>query len=298
MISDRPYMQSDYRPRQQSILKWIVLVTIGVFILQNIEWATAPGRLFQDTYIGRLFALSPLHLQAGFLWTIVTYAFLHGGVLHILFNMLIVFLFGRELLPLLGNRRFGQLYFGAAIMGGLFWLLFNFQGQGLVVGASASAIAMLIFFACLYPNREITFLLFLIIPVRLKPKYMAYFVVGMDLFGFLFAELGQGRGLMGDNVAHSAHLGGALAAWLFFKYVFSRQTYYHDDKPLIETPAWFKRKSKVRKAAGNYSVNLFNRRYLQTEVDRILDKINAEGFHSLTEEEKKVLERAKDLLSK
>lgn len=294
MIYDRSYMQTDYRPRQPSLLKWIVLVTIGVFILQAVA-----GNVFkQPRLLEAFFALSPVHLQSGYVWTLLTYGFLHGHFLHILFNMLIVFLFGREILPLLGNKRFGQLYLGAILTGGLAWLLLNLNGQIPLIGASAGAIALLIFFACLYPNREVTFLLFLIIPVRIKPKYVAYFVVGMDVFGLVAFELASRPGFFGEYTAHSAHLGGALAAWFYFKYVFSRSGYAGEEKPLVEAPAWFKKRGKINKAGGTYSVNLFNRRNLQREVDRILDKINAEGFQSLSEEEKKVLERAKDILSK
>lgn len=299
-LYDRSYMKSDYRSRRHpSILKWILLTTIGIFVLQVLVTAWFPRNEFLGGLFENYFYLSPQHIQDRFFWTTITYAFFHAHVLHLLFNMLIVYFFGREVLPFLGNKGFAQLYFGAAFTGGLLWLVINFQAQAVVIGASASAIALLVFFACLYPNRQVTFLLFLIIPVTLKPKYMAFFVVGLDLVGFLFWEMREGGGgLFGERIAHSAHLGGALASWLYFKYVFSSPGFQRHEKPLVETPAWFKKKPKGQQTTGKYSVNLLSRRHLQNEVDRILDKINAKGFHSLTEDEKKVLERAKDLLSK
>lgn len=293
MIYDRPYMREDFSPRQVPILKWILLSTIAVFVLQNIF-----GLWFQQTpalslFFTRFFALSPEALSSGFIWTIVSYAFLHGSVLHILGNMLLVFFIGRELVPILGARRFGQLYFSAAAVGGLAWLVVRILiGGGPLVGASAAGLALLTVFACLYPNKPITLLLYFIIPITIKPKYLAYIAVGVSLFGLFFFEL---PGATGSQTAHSAHLGGILTGWLFFRYVLS-QPAKASPRPSVELPNWFK-KSRPSKA-DKFSVNIVNRKVLQEEVDRILDKINSRGFGALSEEEKKILDRARDLLSK
>ena len=289
MIYDRPYMQDDYQPKQSPVLKWIIVSTIAVFVLQNVL-----GTWFRSDAIREFFALSTGALGMGLVWTLVTYAFLHASLFHILGNMLVVFFIGRELLPLLGARRFTQLYFAAAAVGGILWLLVGLASpsHGLLVGASGSALGLLTVFACIYPNKPITLLLFFVIPVTIKPKYIIYGMLAFSLFGLLFLELPPG----GDNIAHSAHLGGMLTGWLFFQYTHARPA-----KPRaqtgIEPPSWFKKKT-VPKESGNFSVNITNRKVLQQEVDRILDKINSRGFGALTDEEKRLLDRAKDLLNK
>lgn len=298
MIYDRPYMQDDFRPRQPPILKWILLGTIGIFILQNIFelWFRQTAL---STFFYRFFALSPDNIGNGYVWTLISYAFLHhtGFLLHIIGNLLIVFFIGRMLLPVLGARRFGQLYFGAAFVGGALWLVIaTLTGGGVVIGASAAAMGLLVCFACLYPDKPLTFLLFFIIPVNVKPKYIAFGLLAFDLFGFLFSEL-PGTGV--THTAHSAHLGGMLAGFLFYRYMVAppRPARSRSAETSVELPAWFKKKSR-QKSSGHFSVNITNRQNLKREVDRILDKINSEGFASLSDDEKKVLDRAKDLLNR
>src|SRR5690606_19785289 len=139
MIYDRPYMQDDYRPRQAPILKWILLGTIAIFILQNVFDLWFSQNPFLTTFFGRFFALTPGNIAGGKVWTLITYAFLHdpGNLLHILGNMLVVFFIGRMVLPVLGPRRFAYLFFGSAIAGGLLWLaVASLTHGGLVIGAS------------------------------------------------------------------------------------------------------------------------------------------------------------------
>ncbi len=292
MIYDRHYMREDSRPRQFPALKWILVGTIGAFVLDwlfQLWFARTPGLAL---FFLRFFALSPEALSNGFVWTLVTYAFLHGGIFHILGNMLLVFFIGRELMPILGSKRFLQLYFTAAAIGGAAWLIVRMLvGGGPLVGASAAGLALLTVFACIYPNKPITVLVYFVLPVTIRPKYLAYFAVAISIFGLFFFELPQA-----SNTAHSAHLGGIVTGWFFFRYGLARPA-QPSSRPSIELPAWFKRK---RKAGGDarYSVNILNRKVLQEEVDRILDKINSQGFGSLSEDEKKILDRARDLLNK
>ncbi len=297
MIYDRPYMRGDHTGARRPfpLLKWILLSTIGVFVVQILleTWFRNQPAVGQAFY--RLFALTPDAIQSGHLWTLFSYAFLHSTriVFHIIGNMLVVFFMGRELLPLLGPKRFAWLYFGSAFVGGLAWLAVHWGG-GAVIGASAAAMGLLIVFACIYPNREITLLLFFIIPIRIKPKYIAYGLIAFDLFGLVFSEI---LGTTNTHTAHSAHLGGMLTGWLFYRFAVARPQAPRAG-PSIEVPAWFRNKDKVERKVGGYSVNILNRKSLQAEVDRILDKINSEGFGSLSEEEKKLLDQARDILSK
>ena len=111
---------------------------------------------------------------------------------------------------------------------------------------------------------------------------------------------------MGD-VAHSAHLGGFAAGWLFFRFVHQREWKEPDRAATIELPAWMRRAKKAPAPVGAYKVNLSSQTVepsrmgkadLKVEVDRILDKINSQGFGALTDDEKRCLDQAKDLLNR
>ncbi|MDA8528218.1 hypothetical protein N9K67_05385, partial [Opitutaceae bacterium] len=132
--------------------------------------------------------------------------------------------------------------------------------------------------------------------------------LGFDLLGFIFYELGGGTGIGG--IGHSAHLGGFGAGWIFFRYVHQQgSASFGSGSPSIELPAWLKRSKRKPAEASSYKVNVgassssssssAGRHFdLRAEVDRILDKINNEGFGALTDEEKRILDRAKDSLNK
>lgn len=169
-------------------------------------------------------------------WQIITYMFLHGGWEHILFNMLALFMFGPILEYAIGSQRFFNLFFicgiGAALfqmmvqaievhsMIGAFTTPFHFGANdpsvpeqlraiyyGPVIGASGAIFGVVVAFAMLYPNLE---LMILFIPVPIKAKYL--------IPAYIIIELVSGFGqFAGDNVAHFAHIGGALLGFLLIK---------------------------------------------------------------------------------
>jgi len=208
--------------------------------------------------------------------------------------MLGLFFIGRIVEPILGPQRFLQFYLGSAFLAGLAYLAFHFNGFNPVVGASGSIFALLAFFCLLRPEQPITLLLFFVLPVTMKPKWIFWGSLAISTFGLLAYEL-PGRSFM----AHSAHLGGMLAGILYFRFFYASGTSFARpaSKPSIELPEWFKNRKPSRRDIS-YQVNRSSRAELQKEVDRILDKINATGFGSLSEEEKSTLDRAKDILSK
>lgn len=290
MLSDRSYMRQEYAPRPTSILTWILCALVAGFVVQNIF-----GRWLGSNSFEALFALTPHGLREGHVWTLLTYALLHANILHILFNALGMFLLGRELVPLLGSRRFLAVILGATVAGGALWLAVHFLRGGGLIGASGSVMALFILFACFYPEREITFLLFFVLPVTVKPKYLAWVLIGVDLLGFLFSELpGQAYD---TGVAYSAHLGGILAGWVYYRYFHANNGW--DRAAGFELPAWLRRRKRPKAEAPYFKLNIGGASAgLRAEVDRILDKINTEGFGALTEEEKRILDEAKDLLSR
>ena len=276
MLSDRSYMRSDYPRESTSMLTWLLCAVIAGGIVQ-----LACERLLGTNILATVFGLSRYSLASAKIWSVWTYAFLHDGSMH------------------LGARRFLALFSAAVITGGLFWLGVHalIGGGTILLGASAAITAMFIVFACIYPEREITFLLFFVLPVTLRPKILAWILIGVDALGFLFSEIPGGS--FDSGVAHSAHLGGVLAGWIFYRYFHANNGWDRASSPIIALPVWLKRRQAGKApAAAKFHVNIGGDANLRAEVDRILDKINSEGFGALTDQEKKTLDDAKDLLSR
>src|ERR1035438_186830 len=118
MLQDRPYMRDGYERRQTSVVTWLLSSIAAVFVLQNVfsRW------LHIDLEWG--FGLSLPGLREGHVWTLLTYGFLHstGNLLQVIAYLLVIYFFGREVLPVLGTRRFIAFYAAALAVGGAFWL--------------------------------------------------------------------------------------------------------------------------------------------------------------------------------
>jgi len=292
MLYDRPYMRApSFGGRASSFLKFLLVLLIASFVLQTI--VKAVGDIDANVTFFSWTAFTPDGFLSGKLWTLVTYACLHEGPWHLVLNLLAIFFMGRALEDDLGPKMMTWLTLAAAASGALLWFVFNIDGGGLV-GASAIAMAFVTTFCLRRPEQPITLLLFFVIPCTLKPKWILWSLLGIETYGFLFSELNGSSG-----VAHSAHLGGMLAGLFFFGYVRSGGI-SSGKRPLLQKPSWLKVSKQLGKpgAPAGYSVNLDDREMVEQEVDRILDKINEKGFGSLTEDEKRTLDKAKSLLGK
>lgn len=260
-------------------------------------------RMFASAAFTDWFQLTAPALRHGYAWQLLTYAFIHplDGVLSVFqvaFNLICLYFLGREMETLLGARRFLILYFGATLLAAGCWFAVNFHQGGALSGTWPAILACLTMYALLYPDQEMT-LLILFVPVTLRPKYLAW-----GLFGFYLLALGvwelRGQALP-VQFAPSAYLGGMLAGVLYFFFVHKREWRNPDGHTAIELPRWM---SKARKnpaaAPGKYKVNLTTppQENLKAEIDRVLDKINSQGFSSLTPEEKRLLDNARDQLGR
>lgn len=235
--------------------------------------------------------LSAEGMRHWFLWQPVTYMFMHADLLHILFNMLILWFLGREVEFFIGAREYAKLYFFGGLLGAALWLAFNLHTNGPLVGASAAVLACVVAFATLFPNREITLLLFFIIPVTIKAKYLAIGIVALDLIPVLEQAP--------TNIAHLAHIGGAAMGYIFIKHL-----------GYGATPGWLRVAQSVgntvsaplrRSSDGNtrkQTKNLSPEDFMKTKVDPILDKINRDGIESLTDDERRILEQARTIIDK
>jgi membrane associated rhomboid family serine protease len=296
MFSERHYARDTDRHDNQgtSALVWLLCAIGAGFVIQMIFERAIPGAAMIPTQAA---ALIPDLLFHGRVWTLLTYTLLHANTLHLVANGLTIFFMGRETLSLLGNKRFGWFCAAAAAGGGVLWLLVNFRNpDSALIGASSISLALLILFACFYPDNKITVLLFFIIPISIRPKYVAFAAVALDLFGLLFYEI-PGRP-SGFAVAYSAHIGGMLVALGYYFLIHKRAWRRDDPDTPGMLPEWLQKKKKPGAiAAPKYKVNITSRDDLKAELDRILDKINSQGFASLTDEEKRTLDSAKDMLS-
>jgi membrane associated rhomboid family serine protease len=294
MLQDRPYMRDSYTRRRTSALTWLLSAVAASFVVQMIFARSLPIGL--EWNLG----LSPMGIRAGHVWTLVTYGFLHSTdyLLQVFAYLLVIYFAGREVLPILGGRRFLALYAAALASGGALWLAVHWRHPEVLMGASAGVSALVILYACFYPNRETTFLLFFFLPVTLKPKYIAFALVAVDLCGCVFYEiLGATSPLY---AAHSAHLGGMAAAWIYYRYLHDARWSLARARPEIELPRWMKQRKAARAPAPApaFSVNVGDRGHLRAEVDRILDKINSDGLGSLSADEKRILDEARDSISR
>jgi len=207
-------------------------------------------------------------------WTIVTYMFLHGSFWHLFFNMFALFFFGPRLEARLGSRRFLGLYFAAGIMGGL--LSFTSPQIG-VIGASGAVYGVMFAFAYYWP-REVVHI-WGVLPVEVR-----WLVVALTVMSLV-----SGFGGSGDGIAHFAHLGGFLGAWIYLK-VMERtsgarrfQARAAPTAPSISSASAVARWSHINRE-GMHPVNL-------EELDRVMAKLQQEGVGRLTDGEKEFLER-------
>lgn len=286
---------------------WTLGAVIGGFIIQSIlqVWFGA-GRFLFDWV-----ALSPDNILSFKVWTIFSYGLMHGSLGHLFFNCLTLIFIGRWLSRQIEPRQFLQLTLAALFMGGLAWLLLHalVGGPALakqpLVGFSAAVMGM-ITVACLMMPGKLTLLIFFVLPAEINPRVLLKLLMGFEVLGLLFLELPPLVGrqpLIASPIASSAHLGGALAGYLFYRMLqrggipsLTKVTEKFSQKVSVEDPSWAKKRTPA--SSGKFKVNLTNRKDLRKEVDRILDKINKEGFQSLSPEEQKILDEAGDLLKK
>jgi membrane associated rhomboid family serine protease len=296
MIQDRPYMRDHAERGHSGVLPWLISLVVALFVVQNLTFRL-PGL---GISLERLLGLAPAGIRAGHVWTLLTYGFLHstGNLLQIVAYLVVVYLAGREVIPLMGTRRFVGLYASSLVAGGLLWTAVHWNQSDTLLGASAAVWALIVVYACFFPNREVNLLVFFVLPVTFRPKFLALGLLAIDLCGLVFYEIL--RLPFPFYAAHSAHLGGMAAGWIYYRYVHESNWSLSSPGAEIDLPRWMKQRqaSKTEPAAASFSVNLGDRGSLRAEVDRILDKINSLGFASLSADEKRVLDEARDLISR
>jgi membrane associated rhomboid family serine protease len=147
-------------------------------------------------------------------WQLVTHLFMHSTEMfsHIIFNMFTLWMFGSIIENYWGSKKFIQFYFICGLAAAIAQLFIQ-PHFTVAVGASGAIMGLMAAFACLFPNSPL-FILF--IPVPIKAKYAIPFFMAIDLFGGVVQ-------VEGDQIAHWAHLGGALAGFLLVLFVYKKR---------------------------------------------------------------------------
>jgi membrane associated rhomboid family serine protease len=245
-------------PSTSKVVRWLLILNITVFVLQH---------LFLNRYLA-VFGLVPsAFLGRGFIWQIITYMFFHGSVLHILFNMLFLWMMGSEIERLWGSREFLKYYLITGGGAGLVNVLVQPRSTIPTIGASGAIFGLIIAFAMAFPDREI--LLYFLI--RIKAKYFAVLVGLLELLALFL--------MPSAPIARFAHLGGLVVGYVYLK----RQRLGHPVRSKLA--AW---QHDLSEAAERREEE--RRASIQAEIDRILDKINKQGISSLSDRERKFLE--------
>ena len=251
-----------------SVIKFLLLGNVAIFLLQ----------VWIGPEVVSLLGLTPQRFYSDFpnlLYQPFTYMFLHGGFMHLLFNMLMLWMFGAEFESMWGGRRFLRFYILCGLGGALCSLMFNYGSPSAVIGASGAIYGIFAAYWRHFPNR--TLHIYFVIPVKVR-----YAIPGLFLFGFLFG---------GEGIAHFAHFGGAIVGLALS----GRRSSSVGRKSFS-----FKESMRNRKKAKLESKIEENRREagdVMRRVDSILDRINEVGLENISDEDRKFLEQAGERMS-
>lgn len=286
----------------------LIIANVSVFVVFNILlsaifWLAGQKELLENAlnWFNLPSAPSEFLLRP---WTFFTYMFMHGDFFHILFNMIILYFFGKILYQFLGNRKILPIYVLGGLAGaGLYILIYNLapmltqkSASMYLLGSSGAVMAIMLAAATLRPNYEV--LLFFLGPVKIK--FIALFFVLLD---FLTIESNTG--------GHLAHFGGALFGFVFihqlnngkdwslgFNKMVDQMVSWAQSPPKGPKVAYKNEKAKTsssksyssnppKPTSANQSAPMPKDK--QAKMDAILDKIAASGYESLSSEEKTFL---------
>ena len=290
------------------VIKNLLIINVVVFFIQILSenFLVGPGFKLSDMLM-KYFSLIPVEgYVAGRLgselivwnflpWQLITYQFMHGSFTHILFNMFALWMFGMEIENYWGTKKFLFYYLLCGVVAGIFQLFLTpILGSALAptIGASGAIYGVLIAFGLMFPDRYI--FLYFLVPV--KAKYLIGFLIVLE---FMLVDSAQ------SNVAHLAHLGGAIAGFLFILFdknidvplkrmlnissAHGTRTKFHN--PFSGIADKFKQKQQNIEDAKYYDINhkKDDEEISQAEIDAILDKISQSGYQNLSEREKRIL---------
>lgn len=271
-------------------LSQLIIVNVAVFLIIALLRVFAVLFELQTPDLqGYIEVSSNIGITAKHIWVLFTYMFVHYEILHILFNMLMLYWFGRIFLTYFTPKNLVALYILGGLAGALFYILtfntipyFIKMNPSSMIGASASVMAIIFGAAFYNKNQEVMMLLF----GRVKIIYIAIFIFVLD-----FLALGGSSNVGG----HIAHIGGALIGYYYaIQYRKGKDITRWINLLIDKIVNLFKAKPKMRVTRNNYNskddASYNQRKYSESlEIDHILDKIKQSGYNSLNDDEKKRL---------
>jgi membrane associated rhomboid family serine protease len=273
-----------------SVMTRLIYINIAVFLLikfvQLIFVFGGAAPKVDNPLLGFLMVPSSLPALLTKPWTLLTYMFAHNDFIHLLFNILYIYWFGRIFMEIIGERLLLRVYLLGGLSGAALYIVSynltpafsNIYGYSQMLGASASAMAILFTVARNQPDHRVNLLFFG--PVKLK--YIALVALLLDLISI---------SNMNNTGGHIAHIGGGLFGFIFGKMLLDGKIAY----PSGNKSKWSFSIPKKGKMTVLHSRPLSDMQYNTTraqrrdEVDRILEKIKQSGYDSLSKEEKKML---------
>jgi membrane associated rhomboid family serine protease len=301
-IYDREYYRREgpgflrYLTERGMICKWLIGINVALFIVQtmtggDVGWFT------------RLLDLRAPEVFQGEVWRLLTAAFLHGSIWHILWNMVLLWWAGSEMEDLYGPWEFLTFYLIGAVIGNLAQLGYYvaaFHPLELApgaLGASGAIMAVLVLFAFHYPSR--TILVFFILPM--KVRVVVVLALAINTFGLLGV-----RTELTDGVAVAAHLGGAAFGLLYYKlhWRLLNLTRLGSWLQSLRRPRPRLRVYREEEPAPRAAVGVATApksdvdEHLEAKLDEVLEKVARYGQDSLTESERQILFRASEVYKK
>jgi membrane associated rhomboid family serine protease len=275
------------------VIKTLLLTNVGIYFMANFialfryRGSAVAGIIEQILYL--------YPIGEGFRpWQLVTYMFMHGGLMHLLFNMFALWMFGMELENSWGSKKFLVYYLICGIGAGLSNLFVTpfFTTAAPTVGASGAIYGVLIAFGMLFPDRPI--LIYFLIPIR--ARYFVLIYIGLEVYAGVTGS--------GDGIAHFAHLGGAAVGYTYLLIDQKRMPFASLINGAREKLYSTQRKERPDDRFSRTSISNAtyhdiddDTRITQQKIDDILDKISRSGYPSLTEEEKRILFEASKKLN-
>ncbi len=278
-----------------SVLARLIGINIFIFLVINLVrvffflWnVDGVGNLLGD-WLG---VSSNIHVVIHRPWTLITYMFLHFELLHILFNMIVLYVGGRLFSDFIGQDRLTATYLIGGLWGAVFYIVSynifpvfeNVVAFSLAIGASASVLAIFVAIAVYMPNYQLPLLLL----GRIRLKYIAIFFVVLDLISID----------KGNPGGHLAHLGGAMWGFIYATMLKKGRD------PALVIGFYLEKFARIFKKKKRFKVEYTRARPIdddeynmqraekQKQIDLILDKISKSGYDSLTREEKELLFKA------
>jgi membrane associated rhomboid family serine protease len=267
-LSGRKFSTSTqaWTKRHRVFLLALIGINVAAFVAQYLVESFQPG------FVREFLGISKAGIRSAYSWQFLTAMFLHDGPWHLLGNVLVLYLLGRDLETILGSRHFAYLYLGGAVAGEL-GHLFLMPPDSVLLAGSGGVAAVVFAYATVLPELELTSGLFFL-PIRLKAKHLAYGAVtgAIILLGIDRAGV----------VAHSACLGGCFAGWLYAHLLgFGR-------------PSFLQRFLRHRRERAQRYEQLTLEQLMSEEIDPLLEKISNQGMVSLSRNERRALLKARE----